>query len=1163
MGIPGSLFYRPDPQDPFGFERYGRMVETPIGVAAGPHTQLAGNIIAAWLCGARYIELKTVQTLDELDVPKPCIDMQDEGYNCEWSQELRIRESFTEYLNAWIIIHILRKELSFNGPSGTLFNMSVGYNLEGILSENIQWFLGRMKDCSAELILAKEMIRNIYPAIDAIIIPACISDHITLSTMHGCPPDEIEKIGLYLIREQHLHTTIKLNPTLLGPVELRNLLNTTLGYPTEVPDLAFDHDLKYPDALRILNSLSAASLEKGLQFGIKLTNTLESVNHKDVFGKSETMMYMSGRALHPISIRLARKLQNDFAGNLDISFSAGADCFNITDVIACGMKPVTVCSDLLKPGGYGRLHQYIENLRTGFELQQAHSIGDFIVKVSGNVSLASAALQNLRNYADRVADNPAYQKKALSDPSIKTSRELGWFDCIHAPCTDTCPTNQDIPEYMHHTATGNIPAAFETILRTNPFPSVTGMVCDHLCQLKCTRVNYDEPLQIREIKRYVSESIGDEYGSDAISYKSDSTLQHSGTRGSALQHSEAHDSALQNSETPESALQRKETHDSDLQHTDTHGSALPGKQKAAIIGAGPAGLSCGWFLRKAGFVVDVFEQRSIPGGMVSAAIPSFRLTSAAIEKDIHRILASGIHLHDNHAIDRNRFEDLRREYDAIFLAAGAQKSVKLKIDGVESTGVIDPLDLLFDVRQNRKTPPGRHVVIIGGGNTAMDAARTAYRLVGHEGTVTIVYRRTIKEMPADLGEIEAVRAEGIKIMELTNPVRVQSAGGRVTGLVCSRNELSVKAKAGRPIPVAIPGTEFVIPCDTIIPAIGQQLEVDFLDPDQLTTIPGSYKTQIPKLYIGGDALRGASTAINAIGDGRKAAAEIIAETLHPSVLLNGTSSLHHTSRLNGTSPLHTSPLSRGGEGGEDFQALLHRKATREYGIHPAETALDNRQNFDLVISTLSEEQAAKEASRCLQCDVICHVCVSVCPNLANVGYQVEPLCYLLQKAVLKGDGTIAIEPDKVFRVDQQFQILNIRDLCNECGNCTTFCPTSGRPFADKPGICLSVKSLNEEGSGFFLSRLQDKQVLIYKEKENIRTLSIENDHYIYETNQVKAVINPDDFSLTDVKFLTPCVKEFHFEFAAEMSVVMKGVMQVSLFNCYATGIGKRNILSIH
>ncbi len=158
------------------------------------------------------------------------------------------------------------------------------------------------------------------------------------------------------------------------------------------------------------------------------------------------------------------------------------------------------------------------------------------------------------------------------------------------------------------------------------------------------------------------------------------------------------------------------------------------------------------------------------------------------------------------------------------------------------------------------------------------------------------------------------------------------------------------------------------------------------------------------------------------------------------------------------------------------------------------------------------------------------------------------MSWSLQKAVLKEDGNIAFETDKDFKVDQQFQVLNIRDLCNECGNCTTFCPTGGRPFADKPGICLSVKSLNGEGSGFFLSRLPDKLVLIYKENEQVRTLSLIDGRYVYETNQVKAVIDPGNFTLIDVKFLTPCVKEVHFEFAAEMSVVMKGAMEVSLFN---------------
>jgi putative selenate reductase len=226
---------------------------------------------------------------------------------------------------------------------------------------------------------------------------------------------------------------------------------------------------------------------------------------------------------------------------------------------------------------------------------------------------------------------------------------------------------------------------------------------------------------------------------------------------------------------------------------------------------------------------------------------------------------------------------------------------------------------------------------------------------------------------------------------------------------------------------------------------------------------------------------------------------------------------------------------------------MHRKATREYGCTPKETAMDQRQNFNLVISSLSQEQARKEASRCLQCDVVCNVCVSVCPNLANFGYQIEPVMYSLQKAVLMEDGSVAFKPDKIFSVDQQFQILNIRDLCNECGNCTTFCPSSGRPFADKPGIHLSIKSLNKEENGFFLSRLPEKPVLICKEKENVRTLSLMDGHYVYETDQVKATIHPDTFALVNVKFLTPCVKEVHFEFAAEMSIIMRAAMQVSIF----------------
>ena len=1066
LGLPENLFFIPGQADPFRMERYGQWLETPVGVAAGPHTQLAQNIIAAWLCGARYIELKTVQTLDDLCVAKPCIDMQDEGYNCEWSQELGIRQSFSEYLNAWIIIHILRHEMGFTAPLGTIFNMSAGYNLEGIKKDNVQWFLSKMQDCSPELTKAIHSIRQVYPAIGHIEIPSCISGSITLSTMHGCPPDEIEKIGSYLLREKKLHTTIKLNPTLLGKEDIRNLLNGRLGFTAEVPDAAFDHDLKYPEALTILKNLQASADAGGLQFGVKLTNTLECINNRPGFDEKESMIYMSGRALHPISVKLAEKLQNDFNGKLDISFSGGVDCFNIAEVLSCGLKPVTVCSDLLKPGGYGRLRQYFTNLRTAFEEAKAGTIGDYIRNIAGrdDLSVDESALLNLERYAGRVADAPAYHKNTWTDFSVKTGRQLDFFDCIHAPCTDTCPASQDIPEYMAHTASGSFPEAFDTIFRTNPFPSVTGMICDQPCRVKCTRVNYDEPLAIRDIKRFIAES----------------------------HHGE-----------PDS------------------GKIIPSGKKVAVIGAGPAGLSCAWYLRLAGCDVDIFEQKKVPGGMVSAAIPSFRLTGEAVERDIQRILASGVQLHDNHTVGINNFDAIRKSHDAVFLAVGAQTSAKLNIEGIDSGGVLDPLKFLAEVKESIPTGIGKNIVIIGGGNTAMDTARTAFRLTGRDGKVTILYRRTRKEMPADKSEIRAALEEGIEIMELANPERIISHDGRVTSIICSRNIPAMKGVDGRPVPIKVPGSEFEVPCDTVIPAIGQQPDIRFLQTANLKTFPGSCKTSLEGVFIGGDAIRGASTVINAIADGRKAAAEIL-DSL-------------------GLTPVRVESASVRSSG---FDDLVRKKATRIYGISPKEIPTDDRKNFKPVIGSLTPSEAMTEASRCLQCDELCNTCVSVCPNLANFSYSIEPVHFYLQKAVLHHDGQIRIEADEVFTVSQRRQVLNIRDFCNECGNCDTFCPASGSPYRHKPGLCLSAPTLVSEEEGYLLSRLPGRDVLIYKHHEHVKTLTLQDNHYIFETDQVWAVINPGDFSLKEVRFLTPCVRECRFTFAAEMSVIMQGAMQL-------------------
>ncbi len=1061
LGIPSELFFEPRKNDPFRIMRFGQWLETPVGVAAGPHTQLAQNLVAAWLTGARYLELKTIQTLDELEVAKPCIDMQDEGYNCEWSQELKIQQSFGQYLDAWILIHILHDKLGFAGDKpGVIFNMSAGYDYAGIMQENVQWFFNKMSDASHELQQKLEEIKDVYPRVTKLDISPRITDNITLSTMHGCPPDEIEKIGEYLIREKGLHTTIKLNPTLLGKEDLHAIIRNS-GFETEVPDAAFEHDLKYPDAVRIISNLQKLARGKGVFFGLKLTNTLESRNHKDIFPATEEMMYMSGRALHPISVNLARKLQNEFHGELDISFSGGADAFNTPELIASGLSPVTVSSDILKPGGYGRLHQYVEMLQKAFTETGANNTEDFIARKSGmkNADLQQQKLDNLNRYADSTLVNDRYKKAGWHTPSIKTARPLGYFDCTHAPCVDTCPTNQDIPDYMYHTARGDFQKAFEVIMRTNPFPNTTGMVCDHLCQTKCTRMNYDSPVLIREIKRFVAEE------------------------------------AVKNG------------------YSIASGTSSNGK-KTAVVGAGPSGLSCAYFLVKAGFEVTIYEAKPRPGGMISGAIPAFRLTDEAVDIDIHRIEAMGVKIHFSTQVDTALFDRLRKENDYLYLAAGAQKALPFSIEGAESPGVLDPLDFLFRVKEGLPTGIGQNVAVIGGGNTAMDAARTACRLMGNQGKVTIVYRRTKAQMPADQDEIKAVLEEGINIIELASPLRVVSRNGRVAALLCIRMKLGEKDGGGRPRPVEIPGSEFELEFDTIIPAIGQVQAIDFTDPKKLKTKPGSYETTLENVFIGGDALRGASTAINAIGDGRKAAMEIVRKA----GLLTGNN----------------------GKPQREEQTLVSHmvnRSTKKEPVSMQETPLNNRKNFQLVTATLTREEAQKEASRCLLCDEVCNICTTVCPNLAFHAYETRPMKAAIQK-ITGNNGLYEVTEAGEFILKQKLQILHLADWCNQCGNCATFCPSAGKPYRDKPHLYLNRNSFETGKDGYFYDKENDalwgfleNRKVIFSEKE---------DRFVFESSICQIEISKTGFRVLAVEVREKGNFAVSLQTAAEMRVIRDG-----------------------
>ncbi len=1046
LGISKDLFFIPKASDSFRLNRFGKILETPIGVAAGPQTQLAQNIVVSWLTGARFIELKTIQTLDELDVSKPCIDMQDEGYNCEWSQELKIQQSFEQYLDAWIIIHILRDKFGWNNSPepGVIFNMSVGYDLKGILNENVQWFFGKMKDASAELEDKTESIKLIYPNIVNLKINPSISDNITLSTMHGCPADEIETIGEYLIENKKLHTAIKLNPTLLGKEKLHKIIKDS-GFETQVPKIAFEHDLKYANALKIIRNLQKKADENNLQFSIKLTNTLESLNHKEVFTASEEMMYMSGKALHPISINLAAKLQNEFDGKLDISFSGGADAFNVADIVNCGLTPVTVCTDLLKPGGYGRLNQYIDNLTNKKQDKQ------------------TSTLEKLNAYAEEVIKNPSYKKIGFADPSIKTNRELKYFDCIYAPCVDTCPTNQDIPDYLYYTSKGKFEKAAEVILNTNPFPHTTGMVCDHLCQTKCTRINYDSPLLIREIKRFIAENY--------------------------------------------------------IEENESVGNASSKNQySVSIIGAGPSGLSAAYFLAKAGFEVDVYESKNKAGGMVDGAIPSFRLTDEAINIDINSILSLGVSIHFNYEVNKTSFKELENNSDFIYIGTGARKSKIPDLRGIHANGVLDPLDFLFDVKKEADSGIGNNVVIIGGGNTAMDAARTAFRLIGKNGKVTIVYRRTIKQMPADIGEIKAVIEEGINIIELSSPIKINTKNEKLISLSCRKMKLGKKDDSGRAQPIEIPDSDFEIEMDTLIPAIGQEIDIDFADSNELLTFKDSYQTKIPNVFIGGDAMRGASTAINAIGDGRKAAQEIIDKA-----------------------KIEYSTKKEFKRTEQSVNQLMLKKANRILPQKVIETSLEERRNFNLVSTTLTENEAIKEASRCLLCDEVCNICTTVCPNLAFHSFVIEPVKYNLQK-VTSFKGEIKISQSINFEVKQKYQILHLADWCNQCGNCDTFCPSSGAPYLEKPHLYLDRKTFDNEKDGYFLDMKNEIPVLLCYRENQIYSFIRMNEFFQFETDNFTLKLKSESFEIVDVEVKEKINFEVDLEIAAEMQIILQGAL---------------------
>ncbi|NNC81581.1 MAG: 4Fe-4S dicluster domain-containing protein [Acidimicrobiales bacterium] len=373
--LPTARYWKPDPAIDLGFDFLGRRCASPIGPAAGPHSQLAQNIVLSWLGGSRLFELKTIQILDELEIQRPCIDMQTIGYNIEWSQELRIPESLTEYAKASMLLDILRQWEPLRDhvgadPGPHVFDMSVGYDLAGISSPEVGGFIRNMRDASAEIETLRAEIPDSFAAHRDMEFSTHLADTLTLSTFHGCPPDEIESITKHLIDEHDLDVIVKLNPTLLGYEAVAAIVNDELGYTdVEVKEEAFAEDLQFDRGIELIGELNEYAKERGHRFGIKLTNTLVVNNAKQWM--PEDTMYLSGPPLHVIASSLLDKLSTALPDLLDIpghdgeimvSFSAGVTKENLADTLAMGVNPATVCSDLLKPGGYGRLAPMLKAL---------------------------------------------------------------------------------------------------------------------------------------------------------------------------------------------------------------------------------------------------------------------------------------------------------------------------------------------------------------------------------------------------------------------------------------------------------------------------------------------------------------------------------------------------------------------------------------------------------------------------------------------------------------------------------------------------------------------------------------------------------------------------------------------------------------------------------
>lgn len=920
FGVPNGKFFRKSNNRNLYFS--GGILENPLGPAAGPNTQLAQNIIASYVAGSRFFELKTVQILDGADLPvsKPCISAKDEGYNVEWSTELTVPDAFNEYVKAWFVLNILAKELALGSNNGFMFNMSVGYDLKGIKSPKIDTFIDGLKDASQTAVWkeCKEYLltnTGSFSHIDGGFIEGispAICTSITLSTLHGCPPQEIERIARYLLGEKKLHTFVKCNPTLLGYEFARDTLDK-MGYDyMEFDDHHFSNDLQFDDAVPMIARLKEFAKDLDLTFGVKLSNTFPvKISNNELPGEE---MYMSGRALYPLTVNLAYRLAKSFDGDLRISYSGGADFFNIDKIYKTGIWPITLATSILKPGGYSRLKQMADLLEEAFE----------------GSPLSGINLQRLKSLAESAISDSYHLKERRGFESRKLKKNIPLTDCFIAPCTNGCPIGQDIPEYIRLAGEGRFLEALEVITAKNPLPFITGTLCNHCCMTKCTRLDYDESVRIREIKLLAARN--------------------------------AFGELLGKLKTP----------------------VINSSFKVAVIGGGPAGLAAAYFLGQNGIDVTVFEKRDDIGGVMRHIAPDFRISKEAINNDMELIRKMGAKF--RLGVDGDfSLEALKKEgFKYIFIAIGAWKPGLFKLDSCDRE-ILNVLEFLEAYNKNRDALKiGKTVVVVGAGNSAMDAARSAKRLPGVEN-VHIVYRRTRKYMPADQDEVKLALEDGVGIKELLAPVSYTNGI-----LVCQKMMLGAPDSSGRRSPAAIAGELVELNADSVIAAVGEQVDgeqllkngIELDSKGRIKADPETNETSVIGVFTGGDALRGPATIVEGIADGTKFAQLVLKKEKGQMLKLGSTADFNRDKQLN---------------------EISNKKGVLKNTCDPE-----------------------KESERCLECSYLCNICVEVCPNRANVPVNV-----------------------RTEKLKCSNQVIHMDGMCNECGNCETFCPYDGAPYKDK------------------------------------------------------------------------------------------------------------------